>query len=158
MTTETDFLLIKKPISPTLANFLGVPYFTKMNEEEIVISLWHYILDHRLLHDERLLLLDKKLEPVVHPGVYWGDSESFTESSIVMIFVAKMHQDSAFIDRDVERRLQKLKEQRAARTIVKFLREHCNVNKSQHVLPNNGTWVSFLANKYGHPRQEHSTH
>ena len=109
-------------ISPTLAEFLNVPYFTKLNEQDIVLALWRYIETHRLLIDDRIIALDKRIGSVVHPEVYWGEvSESPLESSIVMVSIARMHQDPDFIRRDVDRRLKKLREKQAARVISRFL-------------------------------------
>jgi hypothetical protein len=145
-------------ISPTLAEFLNVPYFTKMSEEDIIVSIWHYITENRLLLDDRLIMLDQKLNAVIHPEACWENEECHMESAIIMIFIAKMHLDPRFIEKDVQWRLKKLRQKRAARVLLKFMKrkkygdggEECG--DDGHVESSRVQWLNFLVDKYGHPK------
>jgi chromatin remodeling complex protein RSC6 len=131
-------------ISPTLAEFLHVPYFTKMNEEDIIVAMWHYILDHRLLIDFRKIIVDAALKPVLHPYFYWRDNDCKTENTIVMVYIAKMHLDPEFIERDVKERLEKIRKNIAARRIMRFMKMN-----DQQRYDRNQVWLKYLVDHYG---------
>lgn len=131
-------------ISPTLAEFFKVPYHTKMNEEDIVVGIWNYVIEHKLFIDSRVIVLDDQLRPVVHPYFYWKDNKCKTEDSIVLVYIAKMHIDPEFIERDVQERLLRIKRNIAARKIVKFIRSHMKLTYDQ-----DRVWLKYLVGHYG---------
>jgi len=133
-------------ISPTLAEFLKVPFYTKMYEEDIVLMIWEYILKKNLFIDQRMLLLDKNLTPVIHPKFFYGETETHLEHSFVMIYIAKMHQDPAFIERDVRDRLDRIARNIAARKILRFYRKHRGGDDN---CPPHQLWLRYLVHSYG---------
>ena len=134
-------------ISPTLAEFLHVPYWTKMNEEDIILEIWDYMHKRNLFIDSRTILVDKALTPVLHPHFYWQDNECTTENTVILIFIAKMHLDPDFIEKDVNERLTRIKRNMAARKILRYLKTH---RRGDDMLPPNQMWLQYLATHYGH--------
>jgi hypothetical protein len=141
-------------ISPTLAEFFNLPYNTKMTEESIIISLWHYITQNNLLIDNRLIILDAMLKPVIHPFFLWkGNTDSDLEQSIVMMFIAKMHTDPEFVQQDVDFRLDRIKRNIASRKITRFFRRYCGNLHEKLWEPPTGhmvtkSWLHYLAVHY----------
>jgi hypothetical protein len=146
-----------KPISPTLAKFLNVPYHTKLNEEDIICSIWDYLIKKRLFIDGRTLLLDKKILPVFHPPFYWSAQRNQNiEHSIVLFYIAKMHMDPDFIERDRHDRLNKIAKNIAARKIINFLGKNKGKKCTQDQL-----WIQYLMDHYGgnaHSPNGHNGH
>ena len=133
----------RKEISPTLAEFLQVPYYTKMDEEDVVLRIWDYLITKRLFIDHRTIVLDDMIKPVMHPFFYWRDNDCQTEHTIIMVFIVKMHMDPEFIERDVEDRLERIRKKIAVRKIVKFLKTH---KKPQY--DRNQVWLQYLVEHY----------
>lgn len=160
-------------ISPTLAEFFNVPFFTKMSQENIVLALWNYIINNNFLIDDRLVLLDKLLEPVVHPFFLWkgnSDSPDHTENTIVMVYIAKMHVDPEFIQQDIDSRLFRIRKNMIARRLwqsfLKYKEQSTASSKSNDEIEENDVefngigriptmglrpspWVKYLATHYG---------
>jgi hypothetical protein len=112
------------PISPTLAEFFNVPYHTQLDENDVTLALWHYMMNNNLIIDNRVIILDKMLMPIIHPPFcYRGEYNPHLESSIVMYFVARMHLDPVFIQQDIDYRLESLSKKLAARRILHFYRK-----------------------------------
>jgi hypothetical protein len=136
-------------ISPTLAEFLHVPYHTKMDEEDIVLAIWSYILGNKLFVDNRMLLVDKELQPVFHPPFYYK-GYSNTEDSLIMVFIAKMHMDPDFIKRDIEHRMERIRKNYAA-TKLQYWYRRCKSQKDSNGSDGNKAhfWMTYLACHYG---------
>lgn len=140
-------------ISPTLAEFLQVPYWTKMHEEDIVLKIWDYLTRNNLLIDGRQILVTKELSPVLHPHFYWQEEHCSTEQTIIMVFIAKMHLDPIFIQKDVEEHLENLKKKIACRKIVRFLKANRGNGTRKPQL-----WLKYLANHYGFNGNGYTSH
>lgn len=137
---------LPRVISPTLAEFLRVPYFTKMNEEDIVLHVWRYINERKLFIDFRTLMLDKELTKIFHPRFFYGESETNLEHTFAMIYIAKMHLDPNFIERDVRDRLDRIAKNIAARKILAFFRKH---RGGDGTCPPHQLWLRYLVHNYG---------
>lgn len=144
----------KQSISPTLAEFFNVSFQTKMTEEDVVTSLWHYIILNNRYIDERYIILDKYLSKVIHPEFIYDFSNSTTEKGLVLVYIAKMHIDPIFILKDKMHRLERIKRDIAARKIQKFFKTYClDIHDALWKPPNgkmiNFLWVEYLAKIYG---------
>lgn len=153
-TFNIDDMMLPSNISPTLAKFLKVSYHTKMSEEDIVLSIWNYILSKNLFIDNRMLMVDHALQPVLHPPFFYrGYCE--TEDSLIMLFIAKMHIDPDFIDKDIAYHMQHIRRNFAATVIQNWYRS-CKSGKSEggdssesDGVNGEHIWVAYLASHYG---------
>lgn len=153
---QQELILEEQMISPTLAEFFNVPFFTKMSQEDIVLALWNYIIKNNFLIDDRLILLDKILEPVMHPFFLWKGNNEHIEHTIVMVYIAKMHVDPDFIQQDIDSRLLRIRKNMAARRLLRLLSykrskvSPLEISKDGNIdIPVVSPWVKYLATHYG---------
>ena len=141
-----DDMMTPSSISPTLAKFLQVPYYTKMNEEDIVLAIWDYILTNKLFIDNRTLLVDRALQPVFHPPFCYKGYCEF-ENLLIMVFIAKMHTDPDFIEKDVAYHMEHIRRNFAATKLQNWYRNCKKRGGGDH---EEHIWVTYLATHYGH--------
>jgi len=144
-------------ISPTLADFLEVPYHTKITEAEAICGIWDYIVHNNLLIDMRTILLDAKLKPLLHPPFYWRHDDSITENSVILLYIAKMHLDPEFILLDRENRLDRIRRNIAARKILDRWRYYNGRKKAQEIEPG-VCWLRYLVGHYGNGHTDDLRH
>ena len=104
-------------------------------------------------------MIDKTLEPVMHPFFLWKGNNEHIEHTIVMVYIAKMHIDPDFIQQDIDSRLLRIRKNMTARRLLRFfpykrygvcekssldVLENCNVD-----IPVVSPWVKYLATHYG---------
>lgn len=134
-------------ISPTLCEFFNVPFHTRMSEEDVTLKIWSYIQNNRLLIDNRKILLNSALLPVIHPPCI-KQEKCDTENSLVMIYVAKMHMDPTFIEQDLHYRLDRIRKNILARKIFYFYRLNKNKRVQKSDTPTR-SWCSYIATHFG---------
>ncbi len=148
-------------ISPTLCEFFNLPFYTEMSEEEATIKIWNYILQNKLIIDERVIILDAAIHPVIHPYFIENHKNErdncqndtyHVEHSIIMVYVAKMHLDPTFIERDIQTRLRRIRMNIAARKILRSYKNKNNSTSNIRKSPNiSNDWCQYLAKKYNKP-------
>ena len=114
-------------ITPTLSQFLGLPYYTKITQQFALDFIWNYIYQRKLFIDFRTLILDSSLKSLFFPA-FLNETYpciSLEHRYIIVYDRLCIHFTEQYIQQDVNFRLELIKKNLAAYTIQRFFVKYC---------------------------------